>query len=189
MIENRQSQPTHIRDLLLLAATAALDEQFRPGSIDPRILADVDVVDVLAVAGRLVHGQVRALTVNLRTPSDREHAVAGVFQTAVAASGVAAAVSAVSAVVGATDDGEIAVAGVIARCLRAFDDVELLEAAVALIGSGLVALAAATDAGVTDVVRWSVGEETDAHSARPRRRMLCGRQQVDLVERSRARRP
>ena len=128
MIDNRHPHPAHIRDLLLLAAATAADVRLA----DPSVLADLDVVDVVAVAAHLVQGQLQALTSGVRSSEARLMTATEAFSIAQSMVDDPRAVGAVGTVVGAVGQGDRATAAAIARCLGAFDADELVGAAVAL---------------------------------------------------------
>jgi hypothetical protein len=175
VIDSRQPTPAHIRDLLLLAATVASDEP----TVDIAIVADLDTVDVMAVAGQLIAGQLQALTAAVHSPADRHRAAGEVLDTAGARVPDPRAVNAAATVVGATAQGELAAGAAIARCLAAFTPDELAEASIALLSASLAALADCAGVPISEIVAWSAGEPPTARH-RPPRAMFCSRDAVEL---------
>ncbi len=175
MIESRHATPAHIRDLLLLAATVASSEP----TIDISIVADLDTVDVMAITGQLVAGQLQALTASACSPAERHGAAAEVLAHAASRVPDQRAVNAAATVVGATSQGDLATGAAIARCLSAFTPDELAEASIALLSASIAALARSADASINDIVAWSAGEPA-APAARPPRAMFCSRDAVEL---------
>ena len=176
VIDSRQPNPAHIRDLLLLAATAANSE----GAVDTAIVTDLDVVDVVAVTATMVSGQLHALTAAVASAQHREQLAGGVLAGAAAMVPDPRAVNAVATVVGASTQGDVATGAAIARCLSAFAPHELIEASIALVTASIAALAASAGVGVNDVVAWSAGEPGDRRPAlRPARAPYCNRGTAD----------
>lgn len=175
MIDSRRATPAHIRDLLLLAATVATSEPI----IDISIVADLDTVDVMAVSGQLIAGQLQALTASTHSSADRQFAAGQVLAAAAARVPDPRAVNAAATVVGATSQGELATGAAIARCLSAFTPDELAEASIALLAASIGALAGCAGATVGDIVAWSAGEP-GASTERPPRAMFCTRDAVEL---------
>jgi hypothetical protein len=167
VIDSRQPDPTHVRDLLLFAARAAQAEE----AVDLSIVAHLDVVDALAVTATMVSGHLRALTAGVE-PDVRQHVVADVLGGAAARVDDPRAVNAAATVVGATGQGDLAVGAAIARCLSAFTPDELVEAAVALLASSVRVLARCADVDDREIVAWSSDEPGSRHPVlRPSRTM------------------
>jgi hypothetical protein len=176
VIDSRQATPAHIRDLLLLAATVAAGEP----SIDISIVADLDTVDVMAVTGQLVAGQLQALTASAHSPAERHHAAGEVLAAAAVRVPDPRAVNAAATVVGAISQGELATGAAVARCLAAFTPDELAEASIALLSSSIAALAGCAGVTVGEIIAWSAGEPTATPTTRPPRAMFCSRDAVEL---------
>lgn len=180
MIDNRHPHPTHIRDLLLLAAATAADERL----VGPSALADLDVVDLVAVAANLIQGQLQALTAGVRSAEARLMTATEAFALAQSMVVDPRAVGAVGTVVGALGQGDRATAAAIARCLGAFDADELAGAAVALCAANLLLLGHSFGVPVTEIVRWSAGDPDERRSTRSARPVFCSRDDLDIPERA-----
>ena len=180
VIDNRHPHPTHIRDLLLLAATDAADER----SADASVLADLDIVDVVAVAAILVHGQLQALTAGIRSAEDRSMTATEVFTLAQSMVADPRSVGAVGTVVGAVGQGDRATAAAIARCLGVFDADELADAAVALCAANLLLLSRSCGVSVTGIVSWAVADQDEPRPVRAARPLFCTRDALDIPQRT-----
>jgi hypothetical protein len=180
VIDNRHPHPTHIRDLLLLAASTAADQRV----VSPSVLADLDVVDVVAVAANLVQGQLQALTAGVRSTEARLMTATEAFALAQSMVDDPRAVGAVGTVVGAVGQGDRATAAAIARCLGVFDAHELAGAAVALCAANLLLLSRSFGVSVTEIVRWSAGDPDERRSTRAPRPVFCSRDELDIPERA-----
>lgn len=175
MIDSRRATPAHIRDLLLLAATVSTSEPV----IDISIVADLDTVDLMAVSGQLVAGQLHALTASMHGVAERQSAAGEVLASAAARVPDPRAVNAAATVVGATSQGELATGAAVARCLAAFNPDELAEASIALLAASIAALADCAGATINEIVAWSAGEPASP-AARPPRAMFCSRDALEL---------
>ena len=180
VIDNRHPHPAHIRDLLLLAATDAVDAR----CADASVLADLDVVDVVAVAATLVHGQLQALTAGVRSAEERSMTATEVFAIAQSMVADPRSVGAVGTVVGAVGQGDLATAAAIARCLGVFDADELTDAAVALCAANLLLLSRSCGASVTEIVSWSAADHDELRPVRAARPLFCTREALDIPERA-----
>ena len=178
MIDNRHPHPAHVRDLLLFAAVNAADELHA----DPEVLSDLDVVDVVAVAASLVHGQLQALTAGVRSAESRLMTATEVFSLAQSMVADPCAVGAIGTVVGVVAQGDLATAAAIARCLGAFSADELAAAAVALCAANLCLLGRLAGTSITEIVRWSTGDG-DRPVTREARPMFCTREGLDTQPR------
>lgn len=179
VIESRQTNPAHVRDLLLLAVRSASDEPatFSPPdrAVDLSAVRDLDIVDVLAISATMVGGHLQALT-SAATPAERQRIAGDVLATAAAMVPDVRAVNAVATVVGAAAQSDLATGAAIARCLSAFAQDELAEAAVALLASSITALASSAGVAPADVVAWSAGDgDGRSPSRQPVRVAFCGR--------------
>lgn len=174
MIDSRQPNPAHVRDLLLFAVTAAGDASWEPMAAPSDLVAHLDVVDVLAIAATMINGNLQALCAEHR-PEERPALAQHLMATASLEVPDPRAVSAVATIVGATCQSELAVGASIARCLSAFTPDELEDAAIALIAVSLEMLAEMADVPVRDVIAWAAGDGDTPRAARPARTMFCTR--------------